>query len=589
VFAKALELPPPWGVGVADVSDDGPAGVQVGDVFLSLVGDLGARRRNDSGWPGSHRSRAPRRMAEQDASVNRADAPSNAQHPWLAALSVLAGTFMVVLDTTVVNVSLPHIAGSLSASVEESTWALTSYLAANAIILPMTAWLAKMVGRKRLLILAVAGFTTASACCGMAPNLPMLIVFRIIQGTTGGVMQPLSQAVMLEAFPPRDRGKAMGLWSVGIIVAPILGPVLGGWLTDELSWRWVFYVNVPVGVLAIAMIRAFITDPPYIRRPQGIDRYGLFLLAIGIGSLQIALDKGEEEDWLASHWIGVLLAVAGVALVSLVVHELRTRQPVVDLRAFRERTFAVGVVLITAMSFVLFGSLVLLPVFLQVLLGYPAFQAGIALMPRGYASLFATPLVGLVVGRVDPRRLLALGFLSGAASLLWFSGLNLQVGYWDLFWPQFLQGLSFSLLMVPLTVVTMDRIAPHAIGDAASLFNLMRNLGGSVGIAVTETLLARLRQEQLTILGSHVSAYSPGTRLTLEGLRQAFLARGSDPATAAQQAHAALWRLVQGQAAMISYLELFRLLTLLMLLAIPLVPLLERPVHQMRRAPAGAE
>ena len=511
----------------------------------------------------------------------------DAQHRWLAALSVLAGTFMVVLDTTVVNVSLPHIAGSLSASVEESTWALTSYLSANAIVLPMTAWLARMAGRKRLLVLAVAGFTAASACCGLALNLPMLIAFRIVQGTTGGVMQPLSQAVMLEAFPPRDRGKAMGLWSVGIIVAPILGPVLGGWLTDDLSWRWVFYVNVPVGILAIVMIRAFVTDPPYLRRPRGVDAYGLFLVAIGIGSLQVALDKGEEEDWLASRWIVLLLVAAGVSLVALVIRELRAPQPVVDLRAFRERTFAVGVVLIAVMSFVLFGSLVVLPVFLQVLLGYPAYQAGVALMPRGYASLFATPLVGLVVGRVDPRRLLALGFLLGAASLLWFSHLSLQAGYWDLFWPQFVQGLSFSLLMVPLTVVTMDRIAPHAIGDATSLFNLVRNLGGSVGIAVTETLLRRFRQEQLTILGSHVSVYDPATRFTLEGLRRAFVAGGSDVVTAAQQARAALWHMVQAQAAMISYLELFRLLTVLVLLAIPLVLLLERPTHQSRPAQAA--
>ncbi len=511
------------------------------------------------------------------------------QNPWLAALSVLAGTFMVVLDTTVVNVSLPHIAGSLSASVEESTWALTSYLAANAIVLPMTAWLARMVGRKRLLILAVGGFTLASALCGMAPNLPMLIFFRIVQGTTGGVMQPLSQAVMLEAFPPRDRGKAMGLWSVGIIVAPILGPVLGGWLTDDLSWRWVFYVNVPVGILAIAMIRAFIKDPPYLRGSRTIDGYGLFLLAIGIGSLQIALDQGQEEDWLASNWITTLLVTAGLFLVLLVVRELTASQPVVDLRAFRERTFAVGVVLITVMSFALFSSMIMLPVLLQVLLGYPALQAGVALMPRGYASLVVTPLVGLIVGRVDPRKLLALGFLCGATSLLWFSHLNLQVGYWDLFWPQFLQGISFSLMMVPLTVVTMDRVAPQGIGNAASLFNLMRNVGGSLGIAVTETLLARLRQEQITILGSHVSAYNPATRLALDGLQRAFAASGSDAATAAQQAHAALWGMVQGQAAMISYLELFRLLTIFFLLALPLVLLLKKPAHQTASAPAAGE
>jgi DHA2 family multidrug resistance protein len=508
----------------------------------------------------------------------------NGQHPWLVGLSVLAGTFMVVLDTTVVNVALPHIAGSLSASVEESTWALTSYLAANAIILPMTAWLARMVGRKRLLILAVGGFTIASVLCGMAPSLLMLIVFRVIQGTTGGVMQPLSQAVMLEAFPPRDRGKAMGLWSIGIIVAPILGPVLGGWLTDTLTWRWVFYVNVPVGLVAMAMIRTFVTDPSYIRRPERIDGYGLFLLAIGIGALQIALDKGEEEDWLASGWILGLLVIAVAFLIALVVRELMARNPVVDLRAFKERTFAVGVWLITVMAFTLFGSLVMLPVFLQVLLGYPALQAGIALMPRGYASLFATPIVGLIVGYVDPRKLMVLGFLIGAGSLFWFSHLNLEVGYWNLFWPQFFQGLSFSLLMVPLTVVSMDRIAPEAIGNAASLFNVMRNLGGSVGIAATQTLLARFRQGQTNILGSHVSPYSLSTQLRLEGLHRMFVAHGSDPTTAAGQSNALLWGMVQRQAAMLSYLDVFRLMAFLLLLAIPFVVLLKKPVHQIKHA-----
>jgi len=514
---------------------------------------------------------------------------SDAQHPWLAALSVMAGTFMVVLDTTVVNVSLPHIAGSLSASVEESTWALTSYLAANAIILPMTAWLARLVGRKRLLILAVAGFTTASALCGMAPNLMMLIAFRIIQGTTGGVMQPLSQSVMLEAFPPRDRGKAMGLWSIGIIVAPILGPVLGGWLTDNLSWRWVFYVNVPVGLVAIAMIRAFIKDPLYMRRPERIDGYGIFLLAIGIGALQIGLDKGEEEDWLASGWIVALLVVATVFLVALVIRELMARHPVVNLRVFKERTYAVGVTLITVMTFVLYGSLVMLPVFLQVLLGYPALQAGFTLMPRGYASLFATPMVGLIVGKVDPRKLMTLGFLLGAGSLFWFSCLDLQVNYWNLFWPQFMQGLSFSLLMVPLTVVTMDRIAPEAIGNAASVFNLMRNIGGSVGIAVTQTLLDRFRQGQINILGRHVSADSPAARTTLESLRRMFVAHGSDATTATQQAHMMVWGMVQKQAAMIAYLDVFRVLMVLFLVAIPLVFLLKKPAHQTKPEITAAE
>ena len=292
-------------------------------------------------------------------------------HRWLVAVSVMFGTFMVVLDTTVVNVSLPHVAGNLNASVEESTWALTSYLAANAIILPITGWLSTLIGRRRLLILSVASFTAASFLCGLAMSLPMLIVCRIAQGATGGVMQPLSQAVMLEAFPPKERGKAMALFSIGIVVAPILGPVLGGWLTDTYSWRWVFFINVPVGVLAIFMLRAFVHDPAYLKRGfKRIDYFGISLLTIGIGALQIGLDKGQEEDWFESHFITALIVTAAIALGVFVLHELLVRDPVVQLRAFRERSFAAGTLLVTLMSVGLFGSLVMLPVLLQTLMGY---------------------------------------------------------------------------------------------------------------------------------------------------------------------------------------------------------------------------
>src|SRR6059036_214357 len=289
----------------------------------------------------------------------------NDQHPvnpWIVAIAVMFSTFMEVLDTTVVNVSLPHIAGSLSASIDEATWALTSYLVANAIILPMTGWLASTFGRKRLLMLSVVGFTMSSFLCGLAPTLGTLIVFRVVQGATGGALQPLSQAVLLEAFPPHDRGKAMGFWGLGIVVAPILGPVLGGWLTDSYSWRWVFYINIPVGVTSLIMTRLFIFDPAYIRREsQRIDYWGLGMLAVGIGALQIVLDKGQEEDWFSSHWITTLAVVSAVTLIWLVIHELRTEEPVVDLRVFKVRSYAVGVFLMTVIGFVLYGSLVLLP------------------------------------------------------------------------------------------------------------------------------------------------------------------------------------------------------------------------------------
>src|SRR6202011_806867 len=308
--------------------------------------------------------------------------PQRTINPWLIAVSVMFATFMEVLDTTVVNVSLPHIAGSLSASIDEATWALTSYLVANAIILPMTGWLASMFGRKRLLMLSVVGFTTASFLCGLAPTLGTLILFRILQGATGGALQPLSQAVLLEAFTPKDRGKAMGFWALGIVVAPILGPVLGGWLTDSYSWRWVFYINIPVGIASIIMTKLYIFDPPYLRaQSRKIDYWGIGMLAVGIGALQFVLDKGQEDDWFSSRTIVVLSVIAAVTLVSLVIHELTTDDPVVDLRVFQVRASAVGVFLMTVVGFVHYGSMVLLPIMLQTALGYPPLQAGIAMAP----------------------------------------------------------------------------------------------------------------------------------------------------------------------------------------------------------------
>src|SRR5678815_2363098 len=329
-------------------------------------------------------------------------------NPWLIAVSVMFATFMEVLDTTVVNVSLPHIAGSLSVTIDEATWALTSYLVANAIILPMTGWLASVFGRKNLLMLSVVGFTTASFLCGLAPTLGTLIFFRILQGATGGALQPLSQAVLLEAFAPEDRGKAMGFWALGIVVAPILGPVLGGWLTDNYSWRWVFYINIPVGIASIVMTKMYIFDPPYLKaESRRVDYWGIGMLAVGIGALQIVLDKGQEEDWFESQAITTLAIISAVTLITLIIHEWRTKDPVVDLRVFKERSYAVGVFLMTVVGFVLYGSLVLLPIMLQTLLGYPPLQAGIAMAPRGIGSFCMMPLVGILTGKIDPRKLLA--------------------------------------------------------------------------------------------------------------------------------------------------------------------------------------
>jgi DHA2 family multidrug resistance protein len=500
-------------------------------------------------------------------------------NPWLVAVSVMLGTFMEVLDTTVVNVSLPHIAGSMGSTNEEATWALTSYLVANAIVLPLTGWLSSVFGRKNLLMSAVVGFTAASFLCGLAVNLPMLIIFRVVQGATGGALQPLSQAVMLEAFPPQDRGKAMGFWGLGIVVAPMLGPVLGGWLTDNWTWRWVFYINVPVGIACILMVKAFIFDPPYIRKARtgGIDYWGIGMLAVGIGALQIVLDKGQQDDWFDSHMIVWLTVIMSISLSAFVIRELRTNNPVVQLRVFKIRTYSMGVLLMTTVGFVLYGSLVLLPLFLQSLLGYPALQAGIAMAPRGLGSFIAMPVVGLILSRFDPRKLLGLGMIGGAFTLFDLSRLNLNAGYWDVFWPQFFQGLCLALLFVPLTTITMDPIPKQEMGNATSLFNLMRNIGGSMGIATAATLLQRKQQAYSNTLGAHTNPYNPQFNSVLEGMRQSMMARGADFATATQQAYGSVFGLVQRQASMLSFIHVFQLFAVIFVVGLPLVFLMRRP------------
>jgi DHA2 family multidrug resistance protein len=479
-------------------------------------------------------------------------------NPWIIATSVMLSTFMEVLDTT---------------------WALTSYLVANAIVLPITGWLANYFGRKRLLMTAVTGFTAASFLCGLAPNLPALIIFRIIQGACGGGLQPISQAVLLEAFPPRDRGKAMGFWGLGIVVAPMLGPVLGGWLTDNYSWRWVFYINIPVGILALIMTQLFIFDPPYIKRGSSrVDYWGIGMLAVGVGALQIVLDKGQEEDWFASHGITALAIISAVGLVAFVLYELfGTEHPVVDLQVFKLRTYATGVFLMTMVGFVLYGSLVLLPILLQTLWGYPALQAGIAMAPRGLGSFIAMPVVGIIMVRFDPRKLLTIGMIVAAFTLFQLSWLNLYSGYWDVFWPQLVQGLSLALLFVPLTTITLDPIPKEKMGNATSIFNLMRNIGGSVGIANVTTVVARHTQMHINDLGANVNPYSLSSRMNLNGLTSMFTSRGMDRVTAAHGAYDATFGMVAQQAAMLSFVDAFWLLGITFLVITPLIYIMKKP------------
>ena len=498
-------------------------------------------------------------------------------NPWLIAIAVMSSTFMEVLDTTVVNVSLPHIAGNLSASTDEATWTLTSYLVANAIILPMTGWLASTFGRKRLLMLSVTGFTTASFFCGLAPSLPFLIFFRVIQGACGGGLQPLSQAILLESFPPEKRGQAMAFWALGIVVAPMLGPVAGGWLTDNYSWRWVFYINVPIGILAILLTQAFVFDPPYLRKEsKGIDYWGIGLLVVGMGSLQIMLDKGQEDDWFGSQFIVTLAVLAFIGLGGLIIRELKAEHPIIDLSVFRYRSYAIGTFIMTIVGFVLYGSTVLLPLLMQELLGYTATHAGITNLPRGLASFMFMPLVGYLTGKVDARKLLGAGFLITALAMYRISLFSLGVASSNFWVPLLLQGAGLGLIFVPLTTVTNDPIPRERMGNATSIFNLMRNVGASIGISMVETMQVRRAQTHINILGNHVNPANPLARQTIDGLRGLFMSQGKDAATATRQAYGAVWGMVQQQAAMLSYNDTFRLLAAMFVLMLPLLFLMRK-------------
>ncbi|HEY0430700.1 MAG TPA: DHA2 family efflux MFS transporter permease subunit, partial [Pyrinomonadaceae bacterium] len=414
-------------------------------------------------------------------------------HPWLIAASVMLATFMEVLDTSVANVSLPHIAGSLSATTTESTWVLTSYLVSNAIILPTTNWLGHYFGRKRFLTVCIVIFALSSALCGAATSLGMLLLARVLQGAGGGALQPISQAVLLESFPPEKRGAAMALYGLGIVVAPVIGPTLGGWITDNYSWRWIFYINVPIGILAVLMVHMFIEDPPFIKnqKPGRIDYTGFGLMALGLAALQIVLDKGQESDWFSSDFITWATVLAIVSLVIFVIWELRAKEPIVNLRVLANRNFAVGTALIAAMGVVLYGTIALVPLFLQTLLDYPALQSGLAVSPRGIGAVISMMIVGRLVGKIDGRYLIMFGFLVLGVATYMLADVDLQISVSNIVWPQIISGLALGFVFVPLTVMATGTLTTEQIGSATGIFSLMRNLGGSFGIAGVTTMLAR--------------------------------------------------------------------------------------------------
>jgi MFS transporter, DHA2 family, multidrug resistance protein len=507
-------------------------------------------------------------LEEQDHRVN----------PWVVTFSVMLATFMEILDTTVVNVSIPHIAGNLAATVEEGTWVVTSYLVSNAIILPMSGWLANYMGRKKLLLTCVAGFTVTSLCCGFATSLSWLIFFRVLQGLTGGGLQPLAQAILLETFPEKKHGQAMAAFGIGILLAPILGPTLGGWITDNYTWRWIFYLNLPVGIFSMIMMNRFVFDPPYIRRAEGrVDLWGIGFLALGFGTLQVVLDTGQRKDWFSSNYIRFFAVCCVVGLVSLVIRELHTEKPVVDLRALVNRSFSTGVFLISMLGFVLYASLVLIPIYLQTLLGYPALNAGLAISPRGIGALATTPLAGYLTGKTDARRLLVFGLILASSTMFSLSGLNLNAGYWDIFWPQVFQGVGLSFLFIPLMTLSMAGISKERMGNATSIYNLMRNIGGSFGIASMTTFLARRSQLHQNHLIAKIGETDLTTRKMLHSMQGWFHVRGFDNYTASRKALGAMYGMVQAHASMLAFVEAFWVMGVMFLLMMPFILLLRNP------------
>lgn len=451
-------------------------------------------------------------------------AATSVANPWVVAAAVMLATFMVVLDTSIATVALPYIAGNLGATQDEATWVLTSYLVANAIVLPASSWFASFFGRKRFLVVCIVVFTLASVACGVATNMTMLVIARVLQGVGGGAMQPLSQAILLESFPPNKRGVAMAMFGIGTVFAPTIGPTLGGWLTDTYSWRWAFYINLPVGVIAVFLISLLVTDPPYIRaaRPKRIDGIGFGLMALWLGTLQISLDKGQEVNWFSAVWLRWFLGVSAVSMVAFIIRELVTDHPIADLRVFKDRNFAVSAGIFGLFGTVLYALITLQPLFLQSLMGYNALDAGLTVTPRGIGLFAALFLVGALVQRLDARLLVGIGFAAVGLSSYLLSRMNLQVAMGNIVPANIINGFGSGFIFVPLATLAVGTLRNEEIGNATGIQNLLRNIGGSIGLSIVSTMLARSAQAHQAMMVSQLSPLNPVYRRQLAAAQSLF-------------------------------------------------------------------
>ena len=497
-------------------------------------------------------------------------------NPWLIAVAVILPTFIEMLDTTVVSVALENIAGNLSATISQATWIQTGYLISNAVVLPATAWFSALCGRKRFLMICIGIFTLASFACGEAPNLTFLIIASIVQGAGGGALQPISQAILMESFPPAKRGLAMAAYVVGVVLAPVVGPVLGGWLTDNYSWRWIFYINIPCGLVALWMIQQFVFDPEYIRNAKRgrIDAFGFLVLAIWLGTLQTVLNNGQDEDWFNSNFICTLSVISVIALVAFIVREFKAREPLADLRVFADRNFLVSTILISMVFLLLYGIMNLQPLMAGNLMGYTAFLSGIAQAPRGLGMMVLTPLVGILTGKMDSRLLIGPGMILIAGASMMMGDFNLAICSHDFFWPNFIQGMGMALTTIPLMTVALATIRNEQMGNATGLFALARNLAGSIGIAVAIAMVSRGALRHQAYLTAHLTPYDLPYQNALQ-MGQAALT----PAMGAQAAPGTLgvvYKSVLLQSNMQGFADEFRWLALVCFLSVPLVLLLKQ-------------
>ena len=503
---------------------------------------------------------------------------------WLIAITVTLATFMEILDSSIANVALPHIAGNLSAGVDESTWVLTSYLVANAIVLPISGWFSSLIGRKNYYMASVALFTISSFLCGFAPSLGWLLFFRVLQGFGGGGLQPSEQSILADTFPTEKLGMAMALYGFAVVTAPVIGPTLGGWITDNYNWRWIFFINIPVGILSLYLTSRIVEDPPTLVRrslkTSKIDGVGLGAIAIGLASLQIMLDKGQREDWFSSHLIVTLAVLAVLALGFAVFWELRQKEPIVELRLLGERNFFFSNILMFMLGVLLYGSTALLPVFLQTLMGYSATTAGLVLSPGGIVTMISMPLVGFLVAKIQPRYLIGFGLVVVGSSLFMMGGFDLQIDYHTAMIARVMQMAGVGFLWVPINAAAYAFLKPEKSTQASGFLNLSRNVGGGVGIALATTIQARYAQVHQAVLSANMTNLNPAYRSALAQTAQNLVAQGVSAARAAALAPALLYQQLVAQAGMLGYRDDFRFMALVCFASLGLLLFLKKSQRQ---------